>query len=450
MRFLPDWESITVSVIGLGYVGSCVAATLTDQGIRVVGVDNDETLVAELAAGHCRFREPGLPDLLARGIASSLLSVTTDYDAVSSTDIVIVAVGTPVRPDGTLVDTQLRGACEELARRIRPGQLVVFKSTVPVGTTRGLVAPLLQGSGLSCGADFGLAFCPERLSEGVALSELRRFPIVIGGWCQDSVDAAAVFWQKSIGVDVVPCGSIEAAELVKLTNNWWVDHNIALANELAQVCARSGVDVLEVIAAANSIPKGEGSVNVLLPSVGVGGSCLTKDPWMLWRSARELGVELRTIPVARTVNDSMPGFTVRLVVEELAKLGKSPETATVAVLGLAFKNDTGDLRATPVAPVVAALRQAGAQVRLYDPLVEAGETEKTFGSGQAESLTEAVRDADCVAVLARHKEFDAVDFAEVRRAAAPSCVVVDGRAYYSRDMIGRLRELGFAYRGIGR
>ncbi|WP_188193707.1 nucleotide sugar dehydrogenase [Nonomuraea sp. SYSU D8015] len=450
MRFLPAWEGITVSVIGLGYVGSCVAATLSENGIQTVGVDNDAGLIEELLAGHCRFREPGLPELLGRWVGTPRLRVTTDYAAVTATDIVIVAVGTPVRPDGTLLDTQLRSVCEELSRRIRPGQLLIFKSTVPVGTMRSLVAPLLESSGLRCGQDFGLAFCPERLSEGVALSELSRFPIVIGGWCQDSVDGAAVFWQKSIGVEVVSCGSLEAAELVKLTNNWWVDHNIALANELAKICAKVDVDVLEVIAAANSIPKGEASVNVLLPSVGVGGSCLTKDPWMLWRSGQELGVELQTIPVGRAVNDSMPAFTVDLIIEELGKLDKDLASATIAVLGVAFKNNTGDLRSTPVAPVVAALRKAGAQVRLFDPLAEAEETERVFGLRQSASLEEATRDADCVAVLAKHKQFDAVDFAGLRARTAQSCVIVDGRAYYSRDMIEALRELGFSYRGIGR
>ncbi|MEU8246002.1 nucleotide sugar dehydrogenase [Nonomuraea sp. NPDC048916] len=450
MRFLPARENITAGVIGLGYVGSCIAAILADNGIQVIGVDTDASLVEELSRGHCRFSETGLPELVSRLAGTPRLRTTTDYEAVASADVVIVTVGTPIRDKGVLMDLQLRSACEDLSRRIRPGQLLVFKSTVPAGMTREFVVPLLESSGLTCGTDFGLAFCPERLSEGNALNELRSFPIVVGGWCDDSTEAAAAFWQRGLGVEVIRCASLETAEMVKLADNWWIDHNIAMANELAKVCGALDVDVLDVISAANSIKKGSGSVNILLPSVGVGGSCLTKDPWMVWRSASDHGVDLVTIPAAREVNDGMPLYTFRLIEDELAKLGRTPAGAKVAVLGLAFKNNTGDLRATPTQPVVAALREAGAQVTLFDPLVDDDEAEKTFGLRPAASLEEAVRDADCLAVLAWHRQFEALDFAELRQWAGASCAVIDGRAYYSRETIARLRQLGFAYRGIGR
>ncbi|GII90670.1 nucleotide sugar dehydrogenase [Sinosporangium siamense] len=450
MRFLPDAEELTAAVVGLGYVGSCVAAVLAESGMNVIGVDTDHTLIDELEAGHCRFSEAGLPELIAGNLAAGRLRVTTDYEGVSGADVVVVAVGTPAGDRGVLVETQIRAACDELSKHIRAGQLVIVKSTMPPGRTRDLVIPLLEGGGLVCGRDFGLATCPERLSEGVALSELRTFPIVVGGWCEDSGTAAAAFWRRAVGVEVIVVGSLEAAEMVKLADNWWIDHNIALANELAKVCALFEVDVLNVIAAANTIAKGSGNVNILLPSVGVGGSCLTKDPWMVWRTAHERNVDLHTIPAAREVNDSMPHYTAGLIVDELAKLGKKPGEAKVAVLGLAFKNNTGDLRATPTLPVVTALREAGAEVAVFDPLVNADEAEKTFGMRMAASLDEAVSGADCLAVLALHREFEAVDLAALKERVAPSCAVVDGRAYYPRKTIDRLRELGFAYRGIGR
>ncbi|MER6947328.1 nucleotide sugar dehydrogenase [Nonomuraea sp. NPDC000554] len=450
MRFLPSREDITAGVVGLGYVGSCVAATLADNDVHVTGVDTDAALVAELSRGHCRFSEAGLPELVSRWAGTPRLRVTDDCEAVASADVVIVTVGTPIRDRGVLMDHQLKSACEDLSRHIRPGQLLIFKSTVPAGMTRELVVPLLERSGLKCGADFGLAFCPERLSEGNALNELRSFPIVVGGWCDDSTEAAAAFWERTVGVDVIRCASLETAEMVKLADNWWIDHNIAMANELAKVCDVLGVDVLDVVSAANSIKKGNGNVNILLPSVGVGGSCLTKDPWMVWRSAQDRGVDLRTIPAAREVNDGMPRYTFDLVVDELAKFGRTPADAKVAVLGLAFKNNTGDLRATPTQPVIAALCEAGADVTLFDPLVDDDEAEKTFGLRPSSSIEEAVQDADCLAVLAWHKQFEALDFAELRKRVAASCALIDGRAYYSRETIARLRQLGFAYRGIGR
>ncbi|WDZ83474.1 nucleotide sugar dehydrogenase [Micromonospora cathayae] len=450
MKFLSEQgDNTSAAVIGMGYVGSTVAAVLAGEGVDVVGIDVDPTLVAQLERRHCRFSEPGLPELLFAGLDSGRLRVTTDYRAVADVDVVIIAVGTPVR-DTTLVDTYLRGACRELADHLRPGQLVIVKSTVPPGTSRSLVAPLLAGGGLVPGEDFGLAFCPERLAEGQALRELREFPIIVGGWCADSTAAAGAFWQRTIGAEIIPCGSLESAEVMKLASNWWIDHNIALANELAKLCGALDVDVLEVVNAANTMRKGSGNVNILLPSVGVGGSCLTKDPWMVWRSARDHGIDLATVPAARQVNDSMPAYTVDLITEELGRAGRDLADAKVAVLGVAFKNNTGDLRATPVLPVVTKLRQGGAEVALFDPLADAAEVEKLFGLAPTATAQEALAGADCVAVLARHDVFDEIDLVALRPSLASSCVIVDGRAYYSRETIDRFRRHGFAYRGIGR
>ncbi|SDQ30883.1 nucleotide sugar dehydrogenase [Thermostaphylospora chromogena] len=449
MKFLPEQGDLSAAVIGMGYVGSATAAVLADVGVDVVGIDVDPDLIDRLERRRFRLSEPGLPELLYRGLDSGRLRVTTDYGPVSDVDVVIVAVGTPVQ-DTELVDVYLRAACAELSKRLRKGQLVILKSTVPPGVPRKLVAPLLQGDGLTVGEDFGLAFCPERLSEGRALHELRTFPMVVGGWCADSGAAAAAFWRRTLGVEIVPCSSLESAEMVKLAGNWWIDHNIALANDLAKLCATLNVDVLEVIAAANTMPKGSGNVNILLPSVGVGGSCLTKDPWMVWRAAHDRGLELDTIPVARKVNDSMPGYTADLIIEELARLGRRPEQAKIAVLGVAFKNNTGDLRATPTLPVVSALLRSGAEVAVYDPLADPGEVERVFGLTPVRTAREALAGADCVAVLALHDQIAAIDLVAFRESVAPSCVIVDGRAYYPRETIDRFRRHGFAYRGIGR
>lgn len=450
MRFLPEDRPATAAVVGMGYVGTAIAAVLTDRGVTVTGIDTDASLVEELESRYCRFSEAGLAELLFGALDDGRLSVTTDLGAAAEADVIVVTVGTPVRDDGRLMDTYLRDACAQLSERIKPGQLFVLKSTVPPGATRELMVPILETSGLVCGEDFGVAFCPERLSEGNALPELRSAPIIVGGYSEHCADAAAEFWSTAIGTEVLRCSSLETSEMVKLATNWWIDHNIAMANELAMLCGVLDVDSLEVIHAANSIPKGSGSVNILLPSVGVGGSCLTKDPYMVWRAARERDVDLRTIPVARDVNDQMPIYTVEMISEELAKAGKSVADATVAVLGLAFKNNTGDLRATPTLPVVTELRDGGAEVRIFDPLAEQDRLEDLFGQAPATSVEEATAGADCVAVLAGHDEFDDIDFAALRERVADSCAVIDGRAYYPQSTIERLEGLGFAYRGIGR
>jgi UDP-N-acetyl-D-mannosaminuronic acid dehydrogenase len=161
-------------------------------------------------------------------------------------------------------------------------------------------------------------------------------------------------------------------------------------------------------------------------------------------------VNVRTVPVAREVNDSMPGYTFDLIAAELARQNRPLAGARVAVLGVAFKNDTGDLRATPTQPVVAALREAGAEVSIFDPLADPDDAEKTFGLAPAGSLADAVQGADCLAVLAWHRAFNEIDFTELRRRVASPCVLIDGRAYFTRDRIEQLRRSGFIYRGIGR
>lgn len=448
MRFLPESGQLTVAVIGFGYVGSCLAATLADRGFDVIGIDTDPLLLDELARGHFRIEETGLRDLVFDGIDSGRLRVTTDMSASTAADVILIAVGTPVRDDGSVVDEQLRGACRALSEHLRPGQLVVLKSTVPPGTTRNLVLPELERGGLRCDVDFGLAFCPERLAEGTAVAELRTFPIVAGGYSEDSLRDVTAFWQRGLGVEVIQHESLEAAEIVKLASNWWIDLNVALANELAKVCALYGVDVLDVVSAANTIPKGAGNVNILLPSVGVGGSCLTKDPWMVCNAAARHGVDIRTAAVGREVNDGMPAYTAQLAIDELVRQGKDPARSTIAVLGLAFKNNTGDLRATPTADTVKTLVKAGATVRVHDPLVNQEEVEPMFGLTPSSTVEEAVTDADCVAVLALHRDFADIDLTTLPVAAG--CVVLDGRAYYPKELVAELVAAGFVYRGVGR
>ena len=438
-----------VAVVGMGYVGSCVAAVLAQRGCTVTGIDVDPKLVAELNTGYCRHQEKGLADLIARH-SGGRLRVTQDMGAVADQDVVIIAVGTPIRHDGTLEEGQLRAACEAIGQDLEPGTLVILKSTVPPGTTRGPVTTWLQNGGLRCGSDFRLAFCPERLSEGRALEELRTLPMVVGGWCSSSTDAGRDFWKQALGVDTLIMNSLEGAELVKLADNWWIDTNIALANELARLCVALDVDTLDVIEAANTLEKGTGRVNILLPSVGVGGSCLTKDPWMVDRAAREHGFTLRTVAASREANDEMPLYMAERILDGLVRSGKDPQGARVAILGLAYKNDTGDLRETPVAAVIKRLIDAGVDVAVHDPLVSGDQAEKILGMYPQDSYADAVTDADCVAFLAYHRQFASIDLQDVAGRMAPPRLLVDGRAYFDKETVERMRALGLVYLGFGR
>lgn len=450
MRFLPDSPSLRVVIIGFGYVGSCLGVTLAQRRMTVIGIDRNASLVYRLRGGRCPIPEPGLADAFEELAGSGRMSFTTRYDDVGAADVVIVTVGTPAADGHRLSTDQLESVCRELGAVLRPGQLVLVKSTVPPGTTRDVVLPLLEGGGLVAGRDFGLAYCPERLAQGAAMRQLAEHPVVVGGLDPDSTEAAVQFWKQALNVPVQAMPGPESAEMVKLATNWWIDANVALANELALLCATAGADVLDVIGAANALPKGESRVNILLPSIGVGGSCLTKDPWMAWRAAADHGVDLRTVPTARAVNDAMPGRSAQMILDGLSALGRAPSASTVAVLGVAFKNNTGDLRETPVAGVVAALRAAGVTVRLYDPLADPAEVEARFGLVPAGTLAQAVSGADGIAVLAGHDEFHHLDFAGLAASMTDPRLFFDGRMYCPSDTVADLAAMGYVYRGIGR
>jgi UDP-N-acetyl-D-mannosaminuronic acid dehydrogenase len=450
MRFLPDSAAPSVAIVGFGYVGCCLGVTLAERGLPVIGIDRSERLVGALRRGECPIPEPGLAEALDRLGEARRPRCTTGYEEVPHADVVVITVGTPVDAEHQLVTDQLEEVCRALAPHLRRGQLVLLKSTVPPGTTRTLVASLLSDGGLVAGVDFGLAYCPERLAQGNALRQLAELPVVVGGCNAESSAAAVQFWKLALDVPVQIMRSPEAAEITKLATNWWIDANVALANELAQLCSPYGVDVLDVLAVANSLPKGDGRVNILLPSVGVGGSCLTKDPWMAWRAADDHGVALETVRTARQVNDGAPRLAARLITEELTRLGKRPDACTVAVLGLTFKNNTGDLRNTPVTGVVEALHAMGVRLRLFDPLADPDEIERVFCARPEDGVGAAVAGADAIAILAGHNQFHHLDYTALRDRVEMPCLIFDGRMYYPHDTIADLTRLGFRYRGIGR
>lgn len=439
-----------VVIVGFGYIGSCVGAVLADKRYQVVGIDSRQDLVDLIERGLVSVNEPGLGDLVRSGVADGRLTATTDFGEVSEADVVIITVGTPLGPDFDPDMSQLEAACSAVAEHLQQGQIVILKSTVPPHATEQIVAPILEKSGLTAGKDFYLAFCPERLAEGRALHEFLTLPVVVGGINEESTRLAAAFWREALDVPIIEVSNARTAELSKLADNLWIDLSIAMANELALLSERLDVDVLEVIEAANSLPKGQHNVNILLPSMGVGGSCLTKDPWFVHHLGQQMGLDLKTPVVSRTVNDAMPRYTFDLIERELAAAGKNMETSTVAVLGISFKSNTGDLRFTPTKTTLDLLEKSGCYLRVCDPWVDPSEAMEVSPVPLTATIQEAIEGADCVAFLTGHEDFKRLELEEIAEQAAKGCVILDGRMFFSRDQIRRMGELGLRYRGIGR
>ena len=437
-----------IAVVGFGYIGTVIGAVLADRGWPVTGIDVRQHVVDEINQGRTNVPEPGLGELVANSVRVGRLGATTDFSVLADNDFIIVTVGTPLGPDYEPIVDDITAAARAVAVHLRAGHLVILKSTVPPDTTEKLFLPILEEvSGLRAGVDFGLAFCPERLAEGQAIHELTSIPVVVGAVDERSARACSTLWRHALGLESVIVEDPRTAEMVKLADNLWVDLNVALANELAKVCDRLGMDALQVIEAANTMPKGGRDVNILRPSMGVGGYCLTKDPWFVNHLGESLGLDLAIPRTSRTVNDTMPAYTYGLLTALLAEQDKTIETSKIAVLGIAFKNNTGDCRLTPTKYVLDLLEKSGCELSVHDPWVPDEEAHTVTNIPMSPDIESAVKDADALVVLAGHREFHQIPLTRLRELTTPGCVFLDGRNSFDPAAV---RAAGFVYKGIGR
>jgi UDP-N-acetyl-D-glucosamine dehydrogenase len=388
-----------VAIVGAGYVGVPLAQVLADSGMRVVLVDVDEERVAQLSRGES-YVEDVSSEELGRLVDAGLIEATTDYDVLCDADTVLIALPTPLsrqrEPDLTI----LVNAVAEIAKRLRPGHLVIVESTTYPGTTREQVLPVLEaGSDLKGGADFRLAFSPERVDPGRTDWTTKTVPKVVGGIDEASTEAARAFYARAMD-EVHTVSSPEAAELTKLLENIFRSVNIALVNELAQLCDRMGIDVWEVVEAAATKPFGFMSFQ---PGPGLGGHCIPIDPFYLTWKAREYGFYTEFIELAGKVNESMPYFCRSVVSQALNHHSqKSLSGSRILVLGVAYKPDIADTRESPAVKLISLLANAGADVSYHDPHVPSFEQ-----NGLAlESVAYEPGAYDCVVVVTNHSGID--------------------------------------------
>ena len=431
-----------IYIVGMGYVGTSLSAVIADSGHSVTGIDIDTELVKAINQGECPIEEEMITDRFEEYAKSGRITASTSYEGIADADTVIVTVGTPLEganPDLTAVNA----ATEAIGNYLTPDTLVIFRSTLPAGATEKKIRPILDDiSGLKAGDEYSLAFCPERMAEGSAYKDLTTLPVVVGGLtdaCQQEIEA---FWNE-MGQDTVAVSSPTAAELTKLADNWWIDLNIALANELALLSEQLGVDVLEVIHAANTLPKGQHNVNILFPGSGVGGSCLVKDPWFVADLGDAHGLNLKTPRVSREVNDQMPGHIVGLADGALDGL----ENERIVVLGYAFKGGTDDTRNTPAKPIVERFRNHGADIQVTDPHVPDEQITDEVGINPVE-LTVALKNADAVILVTGHEKYRELSPESlIENVGSESFVVVDGRHVFNPD---DFEGKAVDYRGVGR
>ncbi|MBI4019221.1 MAG: nucleotide sugar dehydrogenase [Candidatus Aenigmarchaeota archaeon] len=434
-----------VAVIGFGYVGASIGSLLARNN-KVIAIDVNPAIINAVNNGKSPINEPEVEGLISDALKKGNIRATAQISEVADADVILVTVGTPLGKNYEPNLEYINEVSEKLGSLVGKGAMIILKSTVTPGTTEELVKIMLEKkSNLKAGKDFGLAFCPERLAEGSAIQDLKKLPIIIGGIDAESGKKAESFW-RSNGFVTTKVSSAKAAEMAKLADNLWIDANIALANELAMLCERMGLDASEVIDAANSLPKGRSMVNILYPGCGVGGSCLTKDPWFVYHLGKKAGLNLKTPKTSREVNEAMPAHTVDLVKSCLAYANKKIKGSRIAVLGLAFKGGTGDVRNTPMKEIVKLLEAENCIVTAYDPWVTENDARMIAGN-VAKTPESAIENADCILIGADHPQFKSLDLKKLHGIAAEGCSIVEGRIIFGPV---KAAENGFGYAGIGK
>ena len=399
-----DRDEVVVGVVGLGYVGLPLVDAFARAGIRSIGYDVDQQKVdklnkAESYIGHISS------ETLQKWFDAKAFEATADIKRLADADAILVCVPTPLTESRDPDLSYVVSTFHELAKILRPGQLLILESTTYPGTTRDVVLKELEASGLRVGSDFFLAYSPEREDPGNAHFSAAKIPKVVGGIDDNSRALAEALYEKAVA-EVVPVSSCEVAEACKILENTYRAVNIALVNELKLLCTRMDIDVWEVIEAAKTKPFG---FSAFYPGPGLGGHCIPIDPFYMSWVARKHGMSARFIELAGEINSLMPEFVLRRLSEALNQRGKPVKGSKIAILGIAYKNDVDDPRESPSFVLLEGLLQQGADVSYNDPHVPLLPEMRAHDLPNLESRTltpEYLASQDCVLIATAHSAYD--------------------------------------------
>ncbi|MFC1965916.1 nucleotide sugar dehydrogenase [Chloroflexota bacterium] len=393
-------KTVKLGIVGLGYVGLPLAVAFAEVGLGVIGFDVNQKRVDLVNQGKSYIADVS-NERLSILLTNEALEATTDQNRLSEVDAICICVPTPLtktkRPDLSYVIQE----SEEISKHLRPGQLVILESTTYPGTTREIVLPILQRSGLNVGSGFYLAFSPERVDPGNKKYTVKNTPKIAGGVDPESTELAELLYRQVADV-VIPVSCPEVAEMTKVFENVFRSVNIALVNELAQLCERMDISVWEVIDAAATKPFG---YMPFYPGPGVGGHCIPLDPYYLANKAMEYDFHIRFIELAAEINERMPYHVTLLIMEALNAQGKSLNGAKVLVIGVAYKKDVEDVRESPSLKLIQLLQEKGAKVSYSDPYIP--QIRLTQGKLDSVDLSEEnLSSADCTVIATNHSCYD--------------------------------------------
>ena len=435
-------EKYTVSVVGCGRIGLLTACLFAEAGFNVISVDTDQRVINLVKKGKSPFTEPRLGALVKKHVKEGAFTATTDVrKAASASDIIIFTVSTPVdkrkKPDYSYVEK----ACREVGMGLRSGSLIVFQSTVGPGITETLGRETLENaSGLKAGIDFGLAYSPILANPGQVPKNIASHTRIVGAINQRSLDVACLVLSTTTEGEIVKVTDMRTAEAVKLFESVYQDVNIALANEFAHFCEKTGIDFAEVQKAANSNPW------CYLRAPGIIGGRTPKNPYLLVEEAEAVNVKLRMLTLARKINEEVLDHTLHLARDALRSCGKTMRRAKIAVFGVSSCPNVKEPRGSPTRKLVNMLRKKGALVRVYDPFFSYKELLKMGYPAEA-TLTKSVEGVDCIIIAVGHDRFRRLNLRRINIFAKKPVAIVDMGHVIDPD---KVEKQGLVYRGVGR
>jgi len=445
-----------IVVIGMGYVGIPAAALFADvEGFSVVGIQRRSKRsgwrIDWLNDGKNPIGgdEPGLSDLIQKVVKKGTFRVTDDFSECSDADAILIDVQTPTDEKGIPHYESLKEVSKQVGNHMGKDVLVIIESTVAPGTTENIVKPILEEeSGLQAGTDFSLVFSYERVMVGRLLKNIVYLPRIVGGIDKESTRRGVDLYKNIVKETIHPT-TVLTAEMAKVVENTYRDVNVAFANEVALLCESLEVDVFDVRKLVNTLPNDPSNPssnpvrNMHFPGAGVGGHCLPKDPWLLKYGVDTYGkfkVEPHVIVKSRELNMWMPTHTADLLEEGLKDAGKKLQGAKIAILGVAFLENSDDTRNTPAKTLYEILEKKGAKPMLHDPYV------RDFELPFTKDFNEIISNADAIVIVTKHKEYLNLDLSSIKN-KMNTPIIIDGRNTYQKE---ECEKLGFIYKGVGK
>ncbi len=417
-----------VSIIGLGHVGLTLSVLVSKRGYKVSGIDVDENKVKLINSGKSPIKDKYILDNIKYKI-----NATTDFSVVSHSKFIIVCVQTPIQKNNTPDLKPLKSALNSISKYLNNKQIVIIESTVAPRTCREIAKPILEQSGFKIGKDIYLAHCPERIDLGNKKWTIEKISRVIGAISNKGLEKAIIFYESIIDAPIIKLSSIEAAEATKIVENTFRDINIAFVNELAKSFDKLEIDVLEVIEGASTKPF---AFMPHYPGCGVGGHCISIDPYYLIEKAKSKGFEHRFLELARSINKSMPEYTILRTIEGLNEVGRCIKDTKITVLGISYKPNINDMRESPSLEIISELKKMGAELKIYDPYIKELST--------VDSLEDALC-SECIVLITAHNEFIKMNIEKLKQKGIK--VIIDGRNCLDKN---KIKNNGIIYKGIGR